>query len=142
VNGGISYAQWLAEIQRHIEHEAACEIGTGSMRCNCRHAVDVAIATSLAALIEEAVAVAALADRDIGSGFLGRSAALIEQLAAGFPTDTEQQQPHPRTCKCHGAGWVRGVELEHADADTIADTLTRYSCDGAVPDTHQPGALG
>ena len=34
------------------------------------------------------------------------------------------------TCsKCGGSGWVYGHELDDADADTINDTLTKYTCD-------------
>jgi hypothetical protein len=34
------------------------------------------------------------------------------------------------TCrKCKGRGWVTGDELDDADEDTIADTMTKYTCD-------------
>jgi hypothetical protein len=32
--------------------------------------------------------------------------------------------------KCDGHGWVWGRELDNPDWDTIADTMTKYSCDG------------
>lgn len=32
-------------------------------------------------------------------------------------------------CKCNGAGWVWGFELENPDKDTYNDTMTKYTCD-------------
>ena len=38
--------------------------------------------------------------------------------------------PEAERCeKCGGEGWCRGTELDHADQNTIDDTMTRYSCD-------------
>ena len=44
---------------------------------------------------------------------------------------SEQPKPLPASpCpKCDGAGWLWGEELDTDDPVTLADTMTRYTCD-------------
>lgn len=47
--------------------------------------------------------------------------------------------------KCGGAGWLWGTELNIASEDTVADTMTKYpcdGCDGTTPSAPEPVTAG